>query len=175
MKTFLIASGLALATLAAPQVAFAQDQQAEATIVVTAKHQKAWDKGQKREAEGLRDMQKAKRDLVKHSASVVNAQDLRDTSQSRADNAREAFESLTARPFFSSPEDAHKWAKQVENAASDWDKYSERVEKGAKDFRKAQDRQADAQEAVDKAQRKIDEGRAMKAEAERASLLDARS
>lgn len=88
MKTFLIASGLALATLAAPQVAFAQDQQAEATIVVTAKHQKAWDKGQKREAEGLRDMQKAKRDLVKHSASVVNAQDLRDTSQSRADNAR---------------------------------------------------------------------------------------
>lgn len=173
MKTFLIASGLALASLAAPHMAVAQDQQTAADIIVSGKYQKDWDRGHKLEAEGLRDLQEAKRDLVKHSAAVVNAQDLRDTSQSRADNAREAFESLTVRPFFSSADDAYKWAKQVESAASDWDKHSARSEQGVKDLNKAQKRQADAQEAVDKAQAKIDRGSAMKADAERASQRQA--
>ena len=174
MKTFLIASSLALASLAAPQVAFAQDQQATSEIIVSGKFQQDWERGNKLEAEGLRDLQEAKRELVKQSAAVVNAQDLRDTSQSRAENAREAFETLTSNPFFSDANDASKWAKRVEGAASDWDKYSERSEKGSKDLKKALRRQASAQEAVDKAQVKIDRGLAMKADAERASQRQAR-
>ncbi|QUL38359.1 hypothetical protein [Erythrobacter sp. JK5] len=169
MKVFLIAGGLALSALAVPQAAFAQQDQAAAGIVVTGKFQKDWDRGHKLEAEGLRDLQSAQRDLVEYSADVVNAQDLRETSRSRADNARQALESLTARPFFSSADEAHKWSKQVESAAADWAKYDERSDKGAKDFEKAQSRQQKAQEAVDKAQAKIDKGRGMKADAELAS------
>ncbi|MEM7688072.1 MAG: hypothetical protein AAF291_03540 [Pseudomonadota bacterium] len=173
MKTIIIATGLALASLATPQMAFAQEEAPATQIIVAGQYQKSWDRGHKLEAEGLTEMQKAKRDLVKHSAAVVNAQDLRDTSQSRADNAREAFESLTARPFFSDAEDARKWAKQVESAASNWEKYTGHSERGAKDLLKAQGRQADAQAAVEKAQAKIDRGLAMKADAERASLRQA--
>ncbi|MEL7453750.1 MAG: hypothetical protein AAGJ50_10310 [Pseudomonadota bacterium] len=174
MKTFLVASILAMASIAAPQVAIAQTDRTTASIVVSGEFQKDWDKGSRLEAEGLRDMQSARRDLVKFSANVVNAQDLRDTSQSRSDNARETLESLTANPFFNDGTDARKWAKRVENAASDWEKYEERREKGAKDLRKAQKRQNDAQKAVDNAQAKINKGRALKSEAERASQREAR-
>ena len=173
MRIFVIATGLALASLAAPQMALAQEETQVKQIIVTGQYQKDWDRGNRLEAEGLSDMQKAKRDLVKYSAAVVNAQDMRDTSQSRADNAREAFESLTARPFFSDAEDARRWAKQIESAASDWEKYTNRSAQGAKDLRKAQSRQTDAQSAVEKAQAKIDRGIAMKADAERASLRQA--
>ncbi|GMN04313.1 hypothetical protein [Erythrobacter sp. MTPC3] len=174
MKTFVIASGLALASLAAPQVAFAQDQQTGAEIIVSAEHQRAWDRGNSREAEGLRDLQGAQRDLVRYSAAVVEAQDKRDTSRDRADNARQSFESLTARPFFTDPGDARDWAKQVEETAKDWERFEERSEEGARELSRVQRRQANAQEAVDKAQAKIDEGRAMMADAERASQRQAR-
>lgn len=175
MKTFVLATGLALTSLAMPQTGIAQELHAAVEIVVSAEHQRDWDRGSKIEAEGLRDMQKAKRDLVKYSADVVNAQDLRDTSLSRAENARQAFESLTSRPFFSDPSNAREWARQVEATASDWEEYSDRSEKGAKDLRKAQKRQTNAQTKVDEAQAKIDEGRALKAEAERASRRQANS
>lgn len=174
MKTFMIATGLALASLAAPQAAFAQDQQGSAGIIVSGEFQKNWDRGNQLEAEGLSDLQKAQRDLVKHSAAVVNAQDLRDTSLSRAENAQAAFQSLAARPFVGDAEGARDWAKQAERLSSDWEKFSERSEKGARDFEKAQDRQNDAQDAVQKAEAKIEEGRALKAEAERASRRQAR-
>ena len=174
MKTFVIATGLALASLAAPQVALAQDGQASADIIVSGEFQKNWDRGNRLEAEGLSDLQKAQRDLVKYSAAVVNAQDLRDTSLSRAENAQEAFENLTARPFDGDAREARDWAKQAEAHASDWEKFSKRSEKGERDLVKAQDRQADAQEAVNKAQGMIEEGRALKDEAQRATERQAR-
>lgn len=174
MKTFVIATGLALASLAAPQVAVAQDQPTAAEIIVSGEHQRDWDRGNRAEAEGLRDLQSAQRDLVRYSAAVVEAQDKRDTSRSRADNAREAFESLTARPFFSEAGEARVWAKQVEETAKNWERFEERSEEGARELRRAQRRQANAQEAVDKAQTQIEEGRALMAEAERASQRQAR-
>ena len=171
MKPIFYATTLALAALAAPQAAFAQADEAPAgSIIVSGEFQKDWNKGNKLEAEGLGELQKAKDSLVRYSADVVNAQDLRDTSQDRADNARLAFEALTQRPYFSSPEEARKWAKQVEDAASDWEKYQSRRDEGAKDLVKAQKKQADAQEDVTKAERKIEKGRSLMAEAERSSM-----
>ncbi len=179
MKLLMAASGLALATLTLPQAAFAQSDEAQtdaaqskvvqSDIVVTAENQRDWDRGNQLEAKGLRDLQEANRKLVRHSAAVVTTQELRDTSFGRAENARQALESLTARPFFSSPKDAHSWAQQVEATANDWEKFSERGEKAARDLEKAQDRQAKAQEQVDKAQQRVSEGRAVMVAAQRAS------
>ena len=73
MKTFLIAGGLAVAALAAPQIAMASERASVPTIVVTAEHQRNWDRGNRMEADGLRDMQKARGDLVRYSADVVDA------------------------------------------------------------------------------------------------------
>lgn len=170
MKSLFLISSLTLSVIAAPAFAGSQDQQAGPEITVSAKYQKDWTKGNKVEAEGLQEIAKAKRELVKHSAEVVNAQNLRDNSQAQAQNAREAFDSLTARPYFTKPDEASKWAKRVERAASDWAKYDNRRADGAKDLEKAQDRQSDAQQAFDKAQAKIDKGRGMKLTAEQASL-----
>lgn len=170
MRKVFVSSAIALAMAGLPVAAAAQNAPANPQIVVSGKFQKDWDKGSKLEAEGLKDLQQAQRDLVGYSADVVNAQDKRDTSNKRAENARDAFQNLTARPFFSDPEEARKWAKQVESAATDWAKFDARREDGAKELRKAQDRQADAQKAVDKAQDKIDRGRTLMADAERASV-----
>ncbi|MGB3472547.1 MAG: hypothetical protein WBA51_17165 [Erythrobacter sp.] len=175
MKNILLASGLAFAAFSVPTMSVAQDTAGEPNIVVSAEHQRDWDRGNRLEAEGLSDLQKAQRDLVRYSADVVNAQDLRDTSVSRAQNAREAFENLTARPFFSDPAEALKWAKQVEKVAGDWRKYDRDGDTGVNDLERSQNRQARAQEQVDKAQAKIDEGRAMKNDAERASQLPAKA
>ena len=184
MKTFIIASSVALAALSAPQIALANNgansgsERGSETvrtseIVVTAEHQRNWDRGNRIEAEGLSDLQRAQRDLVRHSADVVIAQDKRDTSLSRALNARQAFENLIARPFFTAGADAKDWAKQVEDAASDWDRFEDRSEEGAREFERAQRRQLDAQESVNEAQAQVDEGRAMKSDAERASQRSA--
>lgn len=170
MKLLMAASGLVLATLTLPQVAMAQSDVPQSTIVVTAENQRDWDRGNELEAKGLSDLQEANRDLVRHSADVVTAQGARDTSRERADNARQAFESLTARPFFSDPEDARRWAQQVEATAKDWERFSDRGNEADRDLQRAQRRQQRAQEQVDRAQQRVDEGRAMMAAAERASV-----
>lgn len=174
MKLLMAASGLVLATLTVPQVALAQTDASqstpESTIVVTAENQREWNRGNEMEAKGLRDLQEANRNLVRHSADVVTAQETRNTSRDRADNARQAFENLTARPFFSNPKDARRWSQQVESTAKDWERFTERGDNASRDLQKAQDRQEKAQEQVDKAQRRVDEGRAMMVAAERASV-----
>lgn len=173
MKRFMAVSGLALATLIVPQAALGQNAAPETTIVVTAENQRDWDRGNELEAKGLRDFQEANRDLVRRSAEVVNLQERRDTSRSRAENARQAFQSLTARPFFSDAEDARRWAKQVESTAKDWERFAERGDEAERDLTRAQRRQERAQEEVDEAQNRIDEGRALMAAAERASSIRA--
>ncbi len=176
MKTFFIASAAVFAALAAPQVAFANtgddnavSSSATAEIIVSAEHQRTWDRGNRMEADGLRDLERARRDLVRYSADVVTAQDKRDTSLSRALNARQAFENLTVRANFTSGDDAKDWAKQVEELASDWDRFESRSSEGVRELDRALRRQANAQEAVDDAQAQVDEGLAMKSDAERAS------
>ncbi len=173
MHRYFLAGAIALSSLSIAQVAAAQDSRARSEIVVTAKYQKDWDKGNKLEAEGLAEIESAKRDLVKHSAALVNAQNLRNTSLERAANARAQFENLTQRQYFTDPQDALSWARDVEKAAANWAKFEKRTDEGASDLKKAQERQESAQSAIDKAQSKIDKGRKMKLEAEQASRLSA--
>lgn len=170
MKKFLVGAATALALVGTPAMVSAQQSAATPQIVVSGKYQKDWNKGSQLEAEGLQQLEKAKKNLVGVSADVVNAQNKRDSSHSRAENARQTFENLTTQMVFSDPEEAHKWARQVESSASDWAKYHARRDDGVKELRKAQKRQESAQEDVAKAQAKIDKGRTLMVEAERASM-----
>lgn len=172
MKKIFASAAIAM-TLCGTPVVSAQDAAAIPKIVVTSEFQKDWSKGSKLETDGLSDLETAKSDLAKFGADVVNAQTKRDNAQSRSNDARQTFESLTARPYFSDPDAARSWAKQVEDAASDWAKYDARADDGASELRKATKRRADAQQAVDKAQGKVDRGRKLMAEAEGASLRQA--
>lgn len=172
MKMLLAVSGFALAIAGLPTVGLAQESDPTSAIVVTAKHQGLWDKGSKLEAQGLKDLESAKKKLIGYSADVVGAQNKRDSSRSRAENASAEFRKLTTSvTYFSDPQEAARWARQVDKAAAEWAKYDDRRGDGRQDLDKGVKRQRDAQEAVDKAQAKVDRGRAMKAEAERLSRL----
>lgn len=175
MKSILTAAALALAASSIPVAAMAQEALSAPSIVVSGKYQKTWDKGSKLEAEGLRDLEKAKKDLVRYSADVVDAQNKRDSSRNRSDNASAEFRKLTSNiTYFSDAEEASRWARQVDKAASNWAKYDDRRGDGRKDLDKASKNQRKVQGAVDKAQAKVDRGRTMKAEAERLSRLGGR-
>jgi hypothetical protein len=167
-------AALVLATTAIPAIAAAQVSTPAPTIVVTGKYQKSWNKGSSLEAEGIRDMEKAKKELVRYSADVVNAQNKRDSARARAENAADEFRNLTAAPiYFSDAEEAVQWARRVEKASSDWAKFDARRGDGRAELDKAMTKQRRAQQAVDKAQAMIDQGRTMKTEAERLSMLGA--
>ncbi|XUU59527.1 hypothetical protein ACRAQ6_08015 [Erythrobacter sp. HA6-11] len=171
MKTAWIAAGIALSALSAPTYASERSATAESTIIVSGQFQKDWQRGSTLEAEGLKAMEKARKELVKHSADVVEAQTKRDLANQRAANARASFEALTVNGSVSATsKDAHRWAKQVEEAASEWEKQEERGSDGSKDLEKALKKQTKAQAAVDKAQAKVDLGRKLKADAELASV-----
>lgn len=173
MKIFIAAIALAIPALTAPSIASAQGTTASVAepIVVTAKHKKSWEKGSKMEADALKDLEKAKNNLVKYSADVVEAQNKRDSSQARGDNASAEFRRLTAsQTYFADAQEAARWAKQVDKAAAEWAKYAERRTDGRDDLDTAMSKQNKAQAAVDKAQNRVDRGRAMKMEAERLSV-----
>ena len=109
------------------------------------------------------------------SADVVDAQNKRDSSRNRSDNASAEFRKLTSNiTYFSDAEEATRWARQVDKAASQWAKYDDHRGDGRKDLDKATKKQRKAQGAVDKAQAKVDRGRSMKAEAERLTSLGGR-
>jgi hypothetical protein len=175
MKAFIAATCLILPAMMIPAAVSAQQEGAQQTtvaapIVVTAKYMKDWTKGSKMEAEGLKDLEKAKNNLVGYAADVVEAQNKRDSSQARGDNASAEFRRLTANPiYFADGEEAARWAKQVDKAASEWAKFAERGTDGRDDLDSAMSKQNKAQAAVDKAQNKVDRGRTMKIEAERLS------
>lgn len=171
MKTVWIAAGAALLSLTAPVLA--QPMAAGSSIVVTGKHQQDWQRGNTLEAEGLKALEKARKELVKHSADVVDAETKRDVSSQRAANARGQFESLTKVGAASpSAKDSQRWAKQVEEAASAWAKHEERGAEGSKALTKAMKRQSKAQASVDEAQAKVDLGRRLMADAERNSAAE---
>lgn len=135
-------------------------------IVVTAKNQKLWDKGNQLEAKGLTAYEKARKNLIESSSDVVKAQNKRDSSAAQSDRASAEFRNLTSVvPNFSNGEDAKKWSESVNNAASEWAKYADRRIDGRDDLTKSSKAQNKAQEQVDKAQAMIDRGRAMKTQA----------
>ena len=172
MKSLFAAAGLILAATALPPMALAQDALPAPELIVTGKYQSAWDKGSKLEAQGLKELEKAKQDLIRYSADVVSAQNKRDTSRARSDNASAEFRKLVNNSgYFTDAAEAARWARQVEKAAAEWAKYDDRRGDGRADLGEATKRQAKAQAAVDKAQAKVDRGRTMKAEAERLSRL----
>lgn len=172
MKNILIAGSLVLAATALPLPAIAQPATAIPTIVVAGKHQKAWNKGSKLEVEGIKELDKAKKDLVRYSADVVDAQNKRDNARARSENASADFRRLTStQTYFTDADEAASWAQQVDKAASSWAKHDDRRTDGRDDLDKAIKQQRKAQAAVDKAQDKVDRGRTLKADAERLSAL----
>lgn len=175
MNTGISTLGIVLGMLALTTPASAQ-QEVTPTVIVAPQYERDWNKGSKLEADGLRDLEKAKKDLVRYSADVVDAQNKRDSSRARAENAASEFRKLTAsQSYFSDVEEAARWARQVEKAAAEWAKYDDRRGDGRDELESASKKQRRAQEAVDKAQAKIDRGRTMKAEAERLSMLERRT
>lgn len=174
MKSFLL-SAVAIATFSTGALANQNVQSPNigtSDIVVTAKNQKLWDKGNALEGKGLTSYEKARKSLIDSSGDVVKAQNKRDSSSAQSDRASNEFRNLTAVvPNFSSGEEAKKWAESVDSAASDWAKYADRRSDGRDDLEKASKAQNKAQDQVDKAQAMIDRGRAMKAEATRLSAL----
>ncbi len=170
MNKFFAVTCLALGVIALPLAASAQDVLPRSEIVVTGKYQKDWEKGSKLEAEGLKSLEGAKRDLVKYSADVVDAQNKRDSSDARSNNSENEFRRLTGEPiYFSSSKEALDWAKSVEKAAEGWAKYDNRGEDGRDDLGDAIKKQKKAQESVNDAQAKVDRGRTMMIEAQRKS------
>lgn len=168
----LLAGALGIAGLAAPGVA--QEAASAAPIVVSAKHQSHWNRGSALEVEGLKALEKAERDRVRASADIVNAQNRSQSSDARATNAADEFRRLTASsPSYADPRDALRWANSVQRAAENWAQFQKRGNKGANAIDQASREQRKAEDAVRKAQERIDRGRAMKAEAERRSLLGA--
>ena len=170
MNKFILAGLAGVAVCMLPAVAIAQDNGTNSGILVTGKYQKDWEKGSQLEANGLRDLESAQRDLSRASADVVGARDRLNSSQERGNNAQTEFRRLTARPAaFSDSGEASKWAKQVAEAARDWDRYGGRASDGEETLDDAGKKQRKAQQAVDKAQQKIARGRAMMAEAQQRS------
>lgn len=176
MKALFTATALVLAASAMPMTAIAQDITQTETIVVLAKFQKDWNKGSALEAQGLKELEKAKTKLIESSADVVSSQNKRDSSLARSENAAGEFRNLTSTmPYFSDATEAARWARQVEASAKEWAKYDGRQDDGSDDLEKARKAQIKAQAAVDKAQLKIEKGRTMKFEAERLSSVASRN
>lgn len=176
MRKFLasVAIGALLSSAALPAAVLAEEAPAVTQIVVTGKHQKQWNRGSELERKGLDARAKAQRDLAEANRDVIDAQNKRNSNQGKAENASGDFRQLTAvMPVFTSGDEAARWARQVEQAASRWAKADNRGDDGARELRKAMRAQSKAQAAVDKAQAQIDKGQALKAEAERRSLMAA--
>ena len=173
MKSLLAATSLLLASAAIPSVALAQEEMAVTeNIVVTAKFQRDWDKGSGMVTNGLRQMEKAKTRLISASADVVNAQNKRESALAQADNAAAIFRNITTNmPYFADAQEAKLWSQQVTKSATEWARFDAQRDAGASAFDKASKSQAQAQAAVDKAQARIDQGRAMMANAEQLSAL----
>jgi len=171
MKIRNLIIAIALGASSVPFAAMAQANDAADTIVVTAEHQRDWDRGNRLEARGIEDLAKAQRELVRRSADVVNFQNRRDTSMARAENAQRTFDNLVANPSVADAKDAREWAKRLEEVASEWESNAERMEEADRDLERALRRKTNAETEVVEAQSKIDEGRAQMAQAERASRL----
>lgn len=171
---YVISSAVAAAMMfgtALPVVAHAQTSALQTEIVVTAKHQKLWDKGVKLEEKGLASLVKAERDLNEASRDVLDGQSKRDAAQSKIANASAEFRQLTMNvPQSGDPKEAAKWADRVSDAADSWAKNDNRQNDGQSDLTKAMKKQAKAQEAVEKAQSDISKGLSMKAEAQQRSM-----
>lgn len=118
-------------------------------------------------------MERARSRLISASASVVSAQNQRDSALARSENASAEFRSLTSNmPEFDNPREALRWARQVQSSADDWRRFESRHTDGLEEFGEATESQTEAQRDVDQAQTKIDRGLAMKAEAELRSSRD---
>lgn len=172
-RSFLALGALTLPLSALPLAAQAQDGAVGAaqsdTIVVSADFQRDWNRGSKLEAEGLAELGKSERDLIRYSADVVTSQNTRDTNEAQADNARRNFEAQLVQTNFMTGKEARDWAKGLEDVAKDWEKYTDTMEDVSKNLERALNRQSDAQNEVQKAQAKVDRGRAMMRSAERES------
>lgn len=172
MSRSLLAFCLTLPALALSTGAIAQQQSRAPITVVADKYQRDWDKGNALELKGLAELEKAQRDVIKYTADVESAQNNRRGSSARSQAAEQDFRKLTLdMPDFRSGDEAEKWARDVKKTADDWAKYGGRTSDANDDFSGAVRKLEKAQEAVNKAERRVEEGRTMKASAEQKSRL----
>ncbi len=164
-------AAIALAILGAATPAFAQaTAPASETIVVTGAYQKMWTQGDLREKAGLTELSKAQNKLANANAAISKSTGSQSVNTGKASNAEAEFRHLTTpTPDFTVAEDASIWAEKVALAAKNWKNSLKASDKDNKALSGLTKKKESAEADVVKAQAKIDEGRRMKAEAQRLS------
>lgn len=157
----------ALALMASSAPLSAQTQTENATIVVTGKHRNVWDSGRKIERRGLDRLAKANKQIADYQRDASRAQSRRDVAADRADSARREFVQIAATPLDGlTASGADSWSKSVSRITARWKGHEDAVQGASRDFDKAQSRLAKAENARDDAQKLIDQGRQLMAQAE---------
>ncbi len=144
--------------------------EAQPEIIVTAEHQRDWNRGRQIETGGLADLADAEQKLARYNAERADAQTMRDAAQARVDTARSGFEALVAQASsVTDPDRARDLGRDIRKYADDWENFDDQLRSADSNLERAAHTQSDAQEDRDKAQAVVDRGRAMMAEAERRS------
>ncbi len=170
MKSYLTMTAALLGTALSSTAISAQANPAQSEIVVTAEHQRDWNRGKQIETSGLEDLSKAQEKLARYNAERADAQTARDAAQDRVDGARSGFEAQVAQATnVTNPDRARDSGRDIKKFADDWENFDDQLRVAERDLERATNRQSDAQEDYDKAQAAVDLGRTMMAEAERRS------
>ncbi len=170
MKFYLTMTTVLLGTALSSTAISAQANPAQSEIVVTAEHQRDWNRGKQIETSGLEDLSEAQQKLTRYNAERASAQTAHDAVQARVDNARSGFEAQVAQATnVTDPDRARDSGRDIKKFADDWENFDDQLRVADRDLERATSRQGDAQEDYDKAQAAVDRGRAMMAEAERHS------
>lgn len=170
MKFYLTMTAALLGTALSSTAISAQANPAPSEIVVTAEHQRDWNRGKQIETSGLEDLSEAQQKLARYNAERTSAQTAHDAAQAHVDNARSGFEAQVAQAAnVTDPDRARDFGRDIKKFADDWENFDDQLRVADRDLERATSRQRDAQEDYDKAQAAVDRGRAMMAEAERRS------
>jgi hypothetical protein len=160
---------LAAMSMSAPLAAQTTAPASE-TIVVTGAYQKMWTQGDLKEKAGLAELSKAQNKLANANAAISKSTGSQSVNAGKASNAEAEFRHLTVpTPDFTVAEDASIWADKVALAAKNWKNSLKAGDKDNKSLSGLTKKKENAEAAVNKAQARIDEGRRMKAEAQRLS------
>lgn len=144
--------------------------EAQSEIIVTAEHQRDWNRGRQIETRGLADLADAEQKLARFNAERADAQTTRDTAQTRVDTARSGFEALVAQATsVTDPDRARDFGRDIKKYSDDWENFDDQLRSADSNLERAANSQSNAQEDRDKAQAVVDRGRAVMAEAARRS------
>lgn len=155
------------------QPLFAQEPDA-AEIVVTAEHQVDWSRGQRLEREGIDRMSRAERRIRDANERITRGESRAADAERRLNNARDEYRRLaTNLDAGANSAIALRHSRQLKSAAESWAAAEERLDEGRDLINDGRSRLARAERERDQAQQRVDRGRALKTEAERASAAGA--